>query len=88
MLKLNSSRVKYQFKIHWQEFWSKRIDKAREFTNAPENISDDIVVMGAAGMSELMEQSAEMTTISELMAEDKKVREKGLKLVGLDIDFY
>lgn len=77
---------KVPFEIDWENFWSKRIDKAREFTNAQENISDDVVVMGAAGMSELMEQSAEMTTISELMAEDKEVREKGLKLAGLDID--
>ena len=77
---------KLPYEINWQSFFEKRIDVARQITNAPEKTSKDIVVMGATGIVETLEQSVEMTTISELMTEPKEIREKGLKLAGLDID--
>ncbi len=70
----------------WISYWKKRPKEARIFMDAPNEIPDEIVVVGAAGVSGMMEETAETIAISELMTEEKDVREKRLKALGLDID--
>ena len=72
--------------IDWLSFWKKRPEEARMITNSPDSMPDEIVVVGATGLSKLMEETAETAAIAEQMTEPKEVREKNLKSMGLDID--
>ena len=72
--------------IDWLSFWKKRPDEARMITGSPDSMPDEIVVVGATGLSKLMEETAETAAIAEQMTEPKEIREKNLKAMGLDID--
>ena len=72
--------------IDWLSFWKKRPDEARMVTCSPDSMPDEIVVVGATGLSKLMEETAETAAIAEQMTEPKEIREKNLKAMGLDID--
>lgn len=72
--------------IDWLSFWKKRPDEARMITGSPDSMPDEIAVVGATGLSKLMEETAETAAIAEQMTEPKEVREKNLKAMGLDID--
>lgn len=72
--------------IDWLAHWKKRPDEARMITGSPDSMPDEIVVVGATGLSKLMEETAETAAIAEQMTEPKEVREKNLKAMGLDID--
>ena len=54
-------------------------------TGSPDSMPDEIAVVGATGLSKLMEETAETAAIAEQMTEPKEVREKNLKAMGLDI---
>lgn len=71
--------------IDWLSFWKKRPDEARMITGSPDSMPDEIAVVGATGLSKLMEETAETAAIAEQMTEPKEVREKNLKAMGLDI---
>lgn len=72
--------------VNWSNYWEKRPQEAREFLNAPDNIPDDVVTVGAAGVTEWIEQSYEISAIAEQMTEPKEIRERNLKVLGLDIE--
>ncbi len=72
--------------IDWLAHWKKRPDEARMITGSPDSMPDEIAVVGATGLSKLMEETAETAAIAEQMTEPKEVREKNLKAMGLDID--
>lgn len=72
--------------VNWSNYWKKRPQEAREFLNAPDNIPDDVVTIGAAGVTEWIEQSYEISAIAEQMTEPKEIRERNLKVLGLDIE--
>lgn len=72
--------------IDWFKYWKNNPDKAREFTNTPKELPDEVAVIGAYGISGIMEETADTMAISELMTEEKEIREKRLKALGLDID--
>ncbi len=77
---------KLPYDIDWLSFWKKRPEEARMITGSPDSMPDEIVVVGATGLSKLMEETAETAAIAEQMTEPKEVREKNLKAMGLDID--
>lgn len=72
--------------IDWLSHFKKRPQKAREITGSPDNMPDEVVVVGAAGLAGVMEQTAETVAITEQMSEPKEMREKNLRAMGLDID--
>lgn len=72
--------------VNWSDYWEKRPQEAREFLNAPDNIPNDVVTVGAAGVTEWIEQSYEISAIAEQMTEPKEIRERNLKVLGLDIE--
>lgn len=72
--------------VDWYSYFKNRVQEARELTNTPDNIPDEVAIIGATGVTELMEQTAEMSVIAEQMTEDREIRERNLKLMGLDID--
>lgn len=77
---------KLPYDIDWLSFWKKRPEEARMITGSPDSMPDEIAVVGATGLSKLMEETAETAAIAEQMTEPKEVREKNLKAMGLDID--
>lgn len=72
--------------IDWFKYWKDNPNEAREFTNTPKELPDEIAVIGATGICGMMEETADTAAISELMTEEKEIREKRLKALGLDID--
>lgn len=73
--------------INWVEFFRKNPDKAYELMNSDKSVDKDVVIAGASGITEMIEEHAELTCIQEILNDERtEFKEKQLKILGLDVD--
>lgn len=73
--------------VNWVEYFIKNPDKAYELMNCDKSVDKDVVIAGASGITEMVEEHAELTCIQEILNDERtEFKEKQLKILGLDVD--